>query len=76
MHHANTILQSNEVLNEETCDLVWDRCHEEIIKGETKHLIVLSSVPVAYPRAVCEILFIPPKLDTNLVIDNAQEHYE
>lgn len=45
-------LQSNEVLSEETCDLLWDRCHKEITKGETKHLIVLSSVPVAYPRVV------------------------
>jgi len=48
-------LQSNEVLTEETCDLIWDRCHREIIKGETRHLIVLSSVPIAYPRVVCII---------------------
>ncbi|KAJ5172986.1 hypothetical protein N7492_005579 [Penicillium capsulatum] len=39
-----------KVLSEETCDLIWDRCHREIVKGETKHLIVLSSVPIAYPR--------------------------
>lgn len=26
------------------------------MKGETKHLIVLSSVPVAYPRGVCNLL--------------------
>lgn len=51
-------MQSNEVLSEETCDLIWDRCHREIIKGETKHLIVLSSVPIAYPRVVC-ILRVP-----------------
>ena len=54
--HANTFFQSNEVLSEETCDLLWDRCHKEIMKGETKHLIVLSSVPVAYPRVVCNLL--------------------
>ncbi|KAJ5217179.1 hypothetical protein N7468_010187 [Penicillium chermesinum] len=41
---------NEEVLSEETCDLIWDRCHHEINRGETKHLIVLSSVPVAYPR--------------------------
>ncbi|KAK9859000.1 hypothetical protein MYU51_015907 [Penicillium brevicompactum] len=47
---CRTERRSNEVLSEETCDMLWDRCHKEIIKGETKHLIVLSSVPVAYPR--------------------------
>ncbi|KAJ5393344.1 uncharacterized protein N7487_010985 [Penicillium crustosum] len=47
---CRTERRSNEVLSEETCDLLWDRCHREIMKGETKHLIVLSSVPVAYPR--------------------------
>ncbi|CAG8026844.1 unnamed protein product [Penicillium salamii] len=47
---CRTERRSNEVLSEETCDILWDRCHREIMKGETKHLIVLSSVPVAYPR--------------------------
>ncbi|KAJ5732526.1 hypothetical protein N7493_004007 [Penicillium malachiteum] len=41
---------STQVLSEGTCDMIWDRCHKEIARGETKHLIVLSSVPVAYPR--------------------------
>lgn len=50
---CRTERRSNEVLYEETCDLLWDRCHQEINKGEVKHLIVLSSVPVAYPRVVC-----------------------
>ncbi|KAJ5679580.1 hypothetical protein N7462_007824 [Penicillium macrosclerotiorum] len=47
---CRTERQSHEVLNADTCDTIWDRCHREIIKGETKHLIVLSSVPIAYPR--------------------------
>ncbi|KAJ5779667.1 hypothetical protein N7457_007387 [Penicillium paradoxum] len=47
---CRTERRTNEVLSEETCDLLWDRCHSEIMKEETKHLIVLSSVPVAYPR--------------------------
>ncbi|CAG8876114.1 unnamed protein product [Penicillium nalgiovense] len=47
---CRTERRSNEVLSEETCDLLWDRCHREIMKGETKHLIVLTSVPVAYPE--------------------------
>ncbi|KKK12010.1 hypothetical protein AOCH_001262 [Aspergillus ochraceoroseus] len=40
----------DEILTEHTTDLIWDRCHRELTKGETKHLIVLSSIPVAYPR--------------------------
>ncbi|KAJ5744439.1 hypothetical protein N7533_009309 [Penicillium manginii] len=47
---CRTERRSNEVLAEATCDLIWDRCHQEIVRGETKHLIVLSSVPIAYPR--------------------------
>lgn len=57
MTYANMLLQSNEVLTEETCDLIWDRCYREIIKGETRHLIVLSSVPIAYPRVVSTVSF-------------------
>ena len=40
----------DEVLSEATYDLVFDRCRREIIEGETKHLIVLLGVPIAYPR--------------------------
>lgn len=47
---CRTERRSNEVLAEATCDLIWDRCHQEIIRGQTKHLLVLSSVPIAYPR--------------------------
>lgn len=38
------------ILSEATYDLVFDRCRREIIEGETKHLIVLLGVPIAYPR--------------------------
>ena len=31
---------------------IFDRCRREIIKGETKHLVVLLGVPIAYPRLV------------------------
>ena len=41
-----------EVLSEDTYDAVFERCHREIVKGETKHLIVLLGVPIAYPRLV------------------------
>ncbi|KAK3624516.1 hypothetical protein LTR56_020956 [Elasticomyces elasticus] len=40
----------DEILSQETYDVVFDRCREEIIRGETKHLIVLLGVPIAYPR--------------------------
>ncbi|KAI9794165.1 MAG: hypothetical protein M1816_006090 [Peltula sp. TS41687] len=42
----------DEILSDETYGLVFDRCRKEIIKGETKHLIVLLGVPIAYPRLV------------------------
>lgn len=40
----------DEILSQETYDTVFDRCRREIIKGETKHLLVLLGVPIAYPR--------------------------
>ncbi|KAI1938640.1 hypothetical protein LOZ66_003443 [Ophidiomyces ophidiicola] len=39
-----------DILSDATYDLIWGRCHQEIMKGETKHLLVLISLPVAYPR--------------------------
>lgn len=44
--------QTDEILSEQTCDLIWDRCHREIVRGETKHLIVSLAIPLAYPRVV------------------------
>ncbi|PWW78854.1 hypothetical protein C7212DRAFT_349410 [Tuber magnatum] len=40
------------VLSEESYDLVFERLTKEIVAGETKHLIVLLGVPIAYPRLV------------------------
>lgn len=40
----------DEILSQETYDAVFDRCRAELVKGETKHLIVLLGVPIAYPR--------------------------
>jgi hypothetical protein len=40
------------ILSEHTYDLILKRCRREIVHGETKHLIVLVGVPVAYPRLV------------------------
>ncbi|MCJ1311100.1 hypothetical protein MMC25_004770 [Agyrium rufum] len=42
----------DEILSEASYDLIFDRCKREIISGETKHLIVLLGVPIAYPRLV------------------------
>ncbi|KAG9900272.1 hypothetical protein KCU94_g8591, partial [Aureobasidium melanogenum] len=40
----------DEILSQQSYDIVFDRCRSEIVKGETKHLIVLLGVPIAYPR--------------------------
>ncbi|KAK3077244.1 hypothetical protein LTS18_010835, partial [Coniosporium uncinatum] len=40
----------DEILSEESYDRIFERCRRDIIKGETKHLIVLLGVPIAYPR--------------------------
>ncbi|KAK8229659.1 hypothetical protein HDK77DRAFT_362843, partial [Phyllosticta capitalensis] len=40
----------DEVLSEDTYYKIFERCRREIRKGETKHLIVLLGVPIAYPR--------------------------
>ncbi|KAJ5037476.1 uncharacterized protein L3040_007650 [Drepanopeziza brunnea f. sp. 'multigermtubi'] len=42
----------DEIVSAETYHKIFDRLEKEIIKGETKHLIVLVGVPVAYPRLV------------------------
>ncbi|RAL17152.1 uncharacterized protein BO97DRAFT_380290 [Aspergillus homomorphus CBS 101889] len=47
---CRTERMTDEILSEQTCDLIWDRCHREISRGETKHLIVSLSIPIAYPR--------------------------
>ena len=49
--NANS-LQREEILSEASYELVLERCQREIIEGETKHLIVLLGVPIAYPRLV------------------------
>jgi hypothetical protein len=40
----------DEILSQETYDVVFDRLRAEIRKDETKHLILLLGVPIAYPR--------------------------
>lgn len=42
----------DEIVSAETYHKIFDRLEKDIIKGETKHLIVLVGVPVAYPRLV------------------------
>ncbi|KAF2403974.1 hypothetical protein EJ06DRAFT_489007 [Trichodelitschia bisporula] len=39
-----------EIMAQDTWDRVFDRCRRELVKGETKHLIVMTGVPIAYPR--------------------------
>lgn len=47
---CRTERMNDSILSEETYDLCFERCRKEIIKGETRHLIVLLGVPIAYPR--------------------------
>ncbi|KAJ9615506.1 hypothetical protein H2200_001581 [Cladophialophora chaetospira] len=49
---CRTERRRDEVLTLDTLDTVLERCRKELVEGETKHLIVLMGVPVAYPRLV------------------------
>jgi hypothetical protein len=49
---CRTERMNDEIVSAETYHKVFDRLGKEIIKGETKHLIVLLGIPVAYPRMV------------------------
>lgn len=40
------------MLSSKSYDLVFERLTKEVVAGETKHLIVLLGVPIAYPRLV------------------------
>ncbi|KIW48674.1 uncharacterized protein PV06_01242 [Exophiala oligosperma] len=42
----------HEVLSVDTLDIILERCRKELIEGETKHLLILLGVPIAYPRLV------------------------
>ncbi|KAK8103925.1 uncharacterized protein PG998_010958 [Apiospora kogelbergensis] len=49
---ARTERTRNEVVSEDTWKKLVDRCYAEIAKGQTRHLLVLLGVPIAYPRLV------------------------
>jgi hypothetical protein len=49
---CRTERMNDEIVSAETYYKVFARLEKEIVKGETKHLIVLVGVPVAYPRMV------------------------
>ena len=44
--------QREEILSEASYNIIFDKCRREIVEGETKHLIVLLGIPIAYPRLV------------------------
>lgn len=55
-----SIFKRDLVISGKTYDLLFERLRREVIPGETKHLIVLLGVPVAYPRLVwLETLYVP-----------------
>ncbi|KAF2281366.1 uncharacterized protein EI97DRAFT_410149 [Westerdykella ornata] len=47
---CRTERRRDEILTEDSYDIIFDRLEDELVKGETKHLIVLLGVPIAYPR--------------------------
>ena len=47
---CRTERRRDEILSQESYDLIFDRCRKEIVKGDTNHLLVLLGVPIAYPR--------------------------
>ncbi|KAJ8122478.1 hypothetical protein O1611_g9829 [Lasiodiplodia mahajangana] len=49
---ARTERTRDEVISQDTWRRLMDRCYDEIVKGETQHLLVLLGVPIAYPRLV------------------------
>lgn len=49
---CRTERMNDEIVSAETYHKILDRLEAEIVKGETKHLIVLLGVPIAYPRMV------------------------
>jgi hypothetical protein len=49
---CTNICQREEIVSEQTYDLIWERCYRELERGDVKHLIVLLGVPIAYPRLV------------------------
>jgi hypothetical protein len=49
---CRTERMNDEIVSAETYHKVFDRLEKDVIKGETKHLIVLVGIPVAYPRMV------------------------
>ncbi|KAL1953798.1 hypothetical protein VTO42DRAFT_2259 [Malbranchea cinnamomea] len=41
----------DSIIGDDTYDHIWDRCYQEIQRGETKHLLVVLAEPIASPRA-------------------------
>lgn len=49
---CRTERRRNEIIALDTYDDVFERLRKDIIEGQTKHLIVLLGIPIAYPRLV------------------------
>ncbi|QSZ29351.1 hypothetical protein DSL72_003865 [Monilinia vaccinii-corymbosi] len=49
---CRTERMNDEIVTAETYTKIFDRLERDIIKGQTRHLIVLLGVPIAYPRMV------------------------
>lgn len=49
---CRTERMNDEIVSADTYHKVFDRLEKDIVKGVTKHLIVMVGVPMAYPRMV------------------------
>jgi hypothetical protein len=49
---CRTERRRDEIIALDTYDDVFERLRKDVIEGQTKHLIVLLGVPIAYPRLV------------------------
>lgn len=49
---CRTERRKDEIVALDTYDHVFERLRRDVIEGETKHLVVLLGIPIAYPRLV------------------------
>jgi hypothetical protein len=47
---CRTERQRDEILDEDSWERVFDRLERDVVKGQTKHLLVQLGIPIAYPR--------------------------
>ncbi|KAI5304720.1 hypothetical protein KEM56_006059 [Ascosphaera pollenicola] len=51
-----------DVLSDTSYQRIWNRVHNEVAKGSMKHLLVVSALPLAYPRLIWLQKFLTSKM--------------